>query len=82
LKLLVLFRERFNRDGPLSSSLSKSAYTAYIIHPFFVVVGTFLLIPLPVDPLIKFLLLCPLAVASCFLVSDWIRRAPVLRRVL
>jgi len=82
MKLLVVFRERCNTERRLSNSMTRSAYTAYIVHPFFVVLGTFFLARLPLDPLVKFIVLCPLAVVSCFAVSDWIRRAPLLRRVL
>ena len=37
---------------------------------------------LPLGPLAKFALLCPLAVIPCFAVSDLLRRAPLLRRAL
>lgn len=82
MKLLLIFRNRFDRQNGLTRRMAKSAYTAYIIHPFFVVCGTFLLAGLPLDPLIKVVVLCPLAVASCFAASNAVRQAPLLRRVL
>jgi len=82
MKLLLVFRNRYNRENGLTRRMARSAYTAYIIHPYFVVCGTFLFVGLPLVPLIKFAALCPLAVAACFAVSNVIRQAPLLRRVL
>jgi fucose 4-O-acetylase-like acetyltransferase len=82
LKLLLVFRDRFRRETPFRARASKSAYTVYILHPFFVVVGTWLLAAAPVEPLLKFAILCPAAVLSCFAVSDLVRRMPLVRRVV
>jgi len=82
MKLLLLFRRRANIENALTRALARSAYTAYILHPFFVISGTYLLLHLPAGPFLRFLALCPLAIASCFAVSDLVRRAPALRRIL
>jgi len=82
MKLLVLFRDRLNKTNGIIRSMSSSAYTAYIIHPFFVVGGTFMLLNVPVHVLVKFVALCPLAIASCFFVSNIVRKAPLMNRVL
>jgi fucose 4-O-acetylase-like acetyltransferase len=82
LKLLLLFRDRFSLETPLRARASKSAYTVYIIHPFFVVAGTWLLATAPIPPLLKFAVLCPAAVLTCFVVSDLVRRTPLVRRVV
>jgi fucose 4-O-acetylase-like acetyltransferase len=82
LKLLLLFRDRFGEETPLRARASKSAYTVYIIHPFFVVAGTWLLATTPVAPLLKFVILCPAAVLSSFAVSDLVRRMPLVRQVV
>jgi hypothetical protein len=82
MKLLLVFRNRFNRANGLTRRMARSAYAAYILHPFFVVCGTFLVAGLDVDPLLRFVILCPLAVASCFAVSNVIRQAPLLRKIL
>jgi hypothetical protein len=82
LWLLVLFRERFATQGALAHRLARSAYTAYIIHPFLVIGGTALVARTPLDPLLRFVLLCVLAVSATFAVADVIRRAPGLARIL
>jgi hypothetical protein len=82
ISLLVRFRDRFATQGALARRMARSAYTAYIIHPFFVVCGTVLVARLPVDPLLRFPVLCAFAVTATFAVSDVIRRAPGLARIL
>lgn len=80
--LLVLFRERWAMSGAVARRMSRGAYTAYIIHPFFIVAGTALVALLPPEPLLRFVVLCALSVPSTFLVADVIRRLPGLSRIL
>jgi len=82
MKLVWLFRERFAAQGKIARRLAPSAYTAYIVHPVFVICGTALLSALPLGPLLQFLALGSLAVVSSFAVADAIRRAPGLDRIL
>jgi fucose 4-O-acetylase-like acetyltransferase len=82
LKLLSVFMSRFREETALRARASKSAYTVYIIHPFFVVVGTWWLAAAPMDPLLKFAILSPVAVLACFAVSDLVRRAPLVRQIV
>jgi hypothetical protein len=82
LWLLVLFRERWARQAATARRLSRSAYAAYIIHPFFVVAGTALVARLPPEPLLRFVVLCALSVPATFAAADLIRRVPGLRRIL
>lgn len=80
--LLLLFRERWTAQGPLARRMSRSAYTAYIVHPFFVVAGTALAAQMPAEPLLRFVVLCAVAVPATFAVADAIRRLPGLSRIL
>jgi glucan biosynthesis protein C len=82
LKLLLLFKERFGKETPLFARASRSSYTVYVIRPFFVVIGTWLLATWPTPPLVKFALLCVVVVPGSFIVADVIRRAPGVRRVV
>jgi fucose 4-O-acetylase-like acetyltransferase len=82
MKLLVFFRERLNRRNALTARLSKSAYTVYILHPFFVVAATGLMKDLPLPPLALALLACPLVLIVAFTCANVIRQIPLLNRVL
>ena len=80
--LLVWFRKRFNRQGTLTRAMSASAYTAYIIHqPVLIFLGLTLM-GIALYPLLKFALVAPVAVALCFLLSNYIRKLPLARRIL
>lgn len=82
MKLLVIFREHFNRTNALTARLSKSAYTVYILHPFFVVAATRLAKDLPLPPLALVLIVCPLVLMVGFSCANLIRQAPLLNKVL
>ena len=82
LKLAVVFRERFSAPGTMLRRMSRAAYAAYIVHPFFVVCGTALLANLALGPLLQFCSLVALAAPASFAAGDAIRRAPGLRRIL
>ena len=81
--MLSLFRARFDIQGSLARFLSRNAYTVYIIHPILIVPLAFLLRGISIDPLLKFALVSPLAVAICFVFSQYIvRRIPHADQVL
>lgn len=80
--LLVWFRKRFNHQGTVARAMSASAYTAYIIHqPVLIFLGLTLM-GIALYPLLKFALVAPVAVALCFLLSNYIRKLPFARRIL
>ncbi len=79
--LLVLFRTRFNAQGPLARTLSASAY-AYIIHPVIIVCLVYALRTLPIYPLLKFAITILLAVPLCFFIANLIRKLPRARTTL
>ena len=80
--MLSLFRARFDLQGSLAHFLSRNAYTVYIIHPVVIIPLAYLFRGLSLDPLLKFALVSPVAVALCFLVAQLIRRIPYADRVL
>lgn len=82
MRMLVFFRDRLNGSNALTRNMARSTYTVYIIHPFVVVAGTYLSIRLPVGPMVQFLVLCVTSVIVCFVISDVLRRLPLLSRVL
>lgn len=72
--LTVLFRDRFNRQGPLLTEMAKSTYGAYIIHVFIVFFVQYLLLGFAAPPLSKFLLVSLITVCASFLLAGLIRR--------
>ena len=81
--LISVFQRRFNRQGALGQIMSKNAYTVYIIHPLVILPGAYLLRTVSLDPLLKWVLVSPMLVALCFMVSHWlVRRIPMTEKVL
>ena len=79
---LRIFRARWNRTGPLSKNLTRAAYAAYIVHPFFVITGTAIIASVPGGPLLHFALLVPFAISTTFAASHILRKLPGLRAIL
>ena len=82
VNLLRMFRERWNTAGPILSSAAASTYTVYVFHPIVVVLLAVMLHPLDVPTLAKVAIAWPVAVGILFAGAPYVRRAPLLRRVL
>lgn len=80
--LLVLFRERFNRQSALTKEMADNAFAVYFIHaPVLVYLGLALR-AIRIYPLLKFSLVAPVAVALCFLIAYVLRRTPLVRSII
>ncbi len=82
IALLVLFREKYDTQGRMAKAMSASTYTVYIFHAPIIIVLALSLQGIALNPLLKFALVAPLAVAICFLISNYIRKLPLARRIL
>ena len=80
--LLVLFREKLNRQGSVAKAMAASAYTVFIIHAPVIVFLALALKGIDLYPLLKFVLVAPVALAICFLLANFIRQLPLARRIL
>ncbi len=82
IALTVLFRKKYNNQGRLVKAMSSGVYTVYIFHAPIIVLLALGLRSVILDPLLKFVLVAPLAVILCFLLSNYIRKLPVARNIL
>jgi glucan biosynthesis protein C len=80
--LISLFRRRLDRQGPLARELSRSAYTAYLIHEPVITVLAALTAGVTIYPLLKFVLATVVSIPLCFGLSNLIRRLPYADRIL
>jgi glucan biosynthesis protein C len=80
--LIYLFRRHWNHQGRLAQELSRSAYTAYLIHEPVITMLAVQAMGIIIYPLAKFALVAIVAVPLCFAVSALIRRVPYFDRVL
>jgi surface polysaccharide O-acyltransferase-like enzyme len=80
--LLVLFRERWNRQGRLAKELAADVYTVYLIHPVVLVGFAYAFSVVVLYPLLKWGIAVVVTIPLCFLISSLIRRIPLVNRVL
>lgn len=80
--LLVLFRQRWNRQGRLAKGLAANAYTVYLIHPLVIVSFAYAFQAVALYPLLKFVIAVLIALPLCFLISSFIRKIPLAGRIL
>ncbi len=79
--LLILFRERLNRQSALTKEMADNAFAVYFVHvPVLVYLGLALR-GLRLYPLLKFALVGPFAVALCFLIAYVLRRTPLVKNI-
>src|SRR6266516_2507748 len=74
--LLVLFRQRWNRQGKLAKELAASVYTVYLIHAPVLVGFAYAFHVVALYPLLKFCIAVLITIPLCFLISSLIRRIP------
>jgi glucans biosynthesis protein C len=81
--LLVIFRKAYNSQGRFEKFMSDNAFSVYVFHPPFVILGARLLHPVVGAPLFKFAVLTFVACVTSFVLSAAVfRRVPVLRAIL
>ncbi|MEO3867706.1 acyltransferase [Nonomuraea sp. B12E4] len=80
--LSVLFRERFNEQGPRGRFLAEHAFTVYIVHPIVLVALGFALSGLHAAAIVKFAAMLVLALPLCWALAYAVRSLPGAKRVL
>ncbi|UCD52710.1 MAG: acyltransferase family protein [Phycisphaerales bacterium] len=80
--LIVLFRERFNRQGRLTKEASASSYATYILHAPALILFTLGVRNIAIYPLLKFALVSLVLVPLCFALGAGLRRLPLARQIL
>jgi surface polysaccharide O-acyltransferase-like enzyme len=82
ISLLVLFREKLNRQGSVAKAMSDSTFTVYFIHAPVLVFLALALRDITLYPLGKWVLVSPVAIALCFGIAYLLRKLPLVGRVL
>jgi fucose 4-O-acetylase-like acetyltransferase len=82
IALLVLFRNRLNRQGKVAKATSDSSYATYIIHAPVLLFLALAMRNVQMFHLLKFALAVLIAVPLCFALGNVIRKLPLARRIL
>jgi glucan biosynthesis protein C len=80
---LVLFRERFNRQGRRAKFFSDNAFAVYVFHPPILIAITLGMVGLHWSPLVKFVLATAFSIAASFALCALVfRRIQGLKKIL
>jgi surface polysaccharide O-acyltransferase-like enzyme len=81
LGLLVLYREKYNKQGRIGKFLSENAFAVYVFHAPILIAITLMARGIVIYPLFKMILMVIIVVPVCFGFSGLIRKAPWFKRV-
>jgi glucan biosynthesis protein C len=70
--LLKIFYAKFNKQGKILHNLSSSAFYIYLIHPPVLVLVSLAFASIPLLPAIKLIIIFPLTVILCYLLSHFV----------
>lgn len=63
-----------NKPGAALNYLSRAAYPVYIIHMFVLFAGALVILPLEIQPVVKFVLLTTFTFGACYIIYEFIIR--------
>jgi surface polysaccharide O-acyltransferase-like enzyme len=80
--LLTYGKKMWNKTSALMDKLSRNAFAVYIFHPLVLIVLSLEFRNWAIDPVWKFLVVAPLAVAGSFLLASVITLIPGVRKII
>ena len=80
--LIGVSKKYFNSQNSIAKKLSESAYGVFIVHPPVIIGISAVFVSWQINPLLKFALLAPLALVSCFLTALLLKKLPLLKKIL
>jgi glucans biosynthesis protein C len=82
MMLILWLRDKKDPPSKLMSFAGPNSYAVYLIHPLFLVPISVAASPLPLDPLVKFIIVLPVVVVLSYIVSEGLRHIPGLKSIL
>jgi surface polysaccharide O-acyltransferase-like enzyme len=80
--LFGLGKKYLNRQGTLAKRLSDSAYGVYVFHAPIIVGISALFVSWAIYPPLKFIIIAPVALGTCFIFAGLLKRIPGINKVL
>jgi hypothetical protein len=80
--LTGIFKKRLNSQGNFAKNLSESAYGVFIFHAPIIVALAAVFSTWEILPILKFVILAPLALFACFLVAFLMKKIPGVKKIL
>ena len=82
MTLILWLGKRQKSQSRILAFAGPNSYGVYLIHPLILVPITVWMVAVPIDPLLKFVIVLPIVVVLCFILSDAIRRIPGVKAIL
>jgi len=82
MTLILWLRDRKKPRSKVMEFAGHNSYGVYLIHPIILIPVAVLMTPVPLPPLVKYVIVLPLVVVLCFLAADGLRRLPGFKAVL
>jgi len=80
--VLYFFRKKVNKQGKLARFFSKNVYAAFVFHAIVITLLALLLKDIHLYPMLKYLLVAPIAIFASFGVGHLFRIIPGLNKIL
>jgi len=81
--LIALFKEKCNKQNNVLKVLSDNSFAVYIFHAPIIITMAIVLRSLILPPIMKFFILCVIALPVCFGVTNYIlKRVPLLNKMI
>jgi surface polysaccharide O-acyltransferase-like enzyme len=81
--LIVVFREKLNRQSKFIKTLSDNSFAVYVFHTPIIIGAALLLRPLALPPAAKFAVMVIVCLPLVFLAAHFIvRRIPLLKKIM
>ena len=82
LGLFGIFKKRFNKQGDFAQKLSASAYGVFVFHTPVLIGISALFLHWQIPQFLKFIVLAPVALLTCFIIAWLAKQIPVVKRIL
>ncbi len=82
IALFYFFRVKVNKQGKLAQFFSKNIYAAFVFHPLVITLLALLLKDIHLYPMVKYLLVAPIAVFASFGFGHLVRIIPGMNKIL
>ena len=82
MTLILWLGKRQKSQSRILAFAGPNSYGVYLIHPLILVPITVWMVAVPLDPLLKFVIVLPIVVVICFIVSGALRRIPGVKAIL
>ena len=81
--LIVVFREKLNRQSKFIKTLSDNSFAVYVFHTPIIIGAALLISPLALSPVAKFAVMILLCLPLVFLVAHFVvRKIPLLKKIM